>query len=158
MAVALGAPGADGDGGPAGGGAPVDGAGVVTGNVVAQAVELGAFAAGQDAGAAVEFAQPGESGGQVLAAGEGWQDADRPRDAVAALAGGQAERAVRADGDAVCVAVAAAGGARRVVRRRRSPAGTVRRCREAAARCRGASCWAARRRGAGRAGGAGRGW
>ena len=60
VAVAFGTPGADGDGGLAGGGAPVDGAGVVAGHVLAQAVELGALAAGQDAGAAVELAQPGQ--------------------------------------------------------------------------------------------------
>ncbi len=42
--------------GLAGRGAPVDGAGVVAGNVLAQAVEFRALAAGQDAGAAVEFA------------------------------------------------------------------------------------------------------
>ncbi len=111
MAVAFGAPGAYRDRGLAGGGAPVDGAGVVAGDVFAQAVELRALAAGQDAGAAVEFAQAGEFRREVLAAGEGGQDANRPGDRVGALAGEEAERAVGTDGHSVCVAVAAAGGA-----------------------------------------------
>lgn len=111
MAVAFGAPGAYRDCCLAGGGAPVDGAGVVTGDVLAQAVEFRAFAAGQDAGAAVEFAQAGEFRGEVLAAGERGQDADRPRDGVGALAGEEAEGAVGTDCHSVCVAVAAAGGA-----------------------------------------------
>lgn len=110
MAVALGAPRTDGHRGPAGGGAPVDGAGVVAGDVVAEAVELGALTARQEAGAAVEFAEPGQPGGQVLAAGEGRQDADRPGDGVCSLAGEEAERSVRTDRHAVGVAVAAAGG------------------------------------------------
>ena len=97
MAVAFGTPGAYGDRGLAGCGAPVDGTGVVAGDVLAEAVELRALAAGQDAGAAVEFAQAGQLRGQVLAAGEGGQDAYGPGDVVAALAGGEAERAVRAD-------------------------------------------------------------
>ena len=95
----------------AGGGAPVDGAGVVAGDVLAQGVEFRAFAAGQDAGAAVEFAQAGQFRGEVLAAGEGGQDAYGPGDLVGALAGEEAEGAVGADRDAVGLAVAAAGGA-----------------------------------------------
>ena len=112
-AVAFGAPGADGEGLPAGGGAPVDGAGVVAGGVVAEAVEFGAFAAGQDAGAAVEFAEPGELGGEVLATGEGGQDAQGPGDVVTALPGREAEWTVGADGDAYGVVVAASGGVQR---------------------------------------------
>ena len=62
VAVAFGTPGAYRDRRLAGGGAPVDRAGVVAGNVLAEAVELRALAAGQDAGAAVEFAQAGQLG------------------------------------------------------------------------------------------------
>ncbi len=109
--VAFGAPGAYGDGGLAGGRAPVDGTGVVAGDVLAQTVELRALAAGEDAGAAVEFAEAGQLGGQVLAAGERGQNADRPRHPVGALAGEEAEWTVRADRDAVGLAVTATGGA-----------------------------------------------
>lgn len=110
MPVAFGAPGADGHLVLAGRGAPVDGAGVVAGDVVAEAVELGALAAGQDAGTAVEFAQAGQPGREVLAAGEGRQDPDGPGGRLGALAGPQAQGAVGADRDAVGLAVAAAGG------------------------------------------------
>lgn len=132
MAVAFRAPGAYGDRGLAGCGAPVDGSGVVAGDVLAEAVEFGALAAGQHAGAAVEFAEPGQSRGEVLAAGEGgrtrtvqgtlwlpWRE-KRPR--------GPYERMVtRSDWRSPRRV-----GRRRVVRRRRSPGGTVRRWREAA--------------------------
>jgi hypothetical protein len=111
VAVAFGAPGAYGDRGLAGCGAPVDGAGLVTGDVLAQAVELGALAAGEHAGAAVQFAEAGQFGGQVLAAGERGQDAYRPEGLVGALAGEEAEGAVGADGDPVGPAIASAGGA-----------------------------------------------
>lgn len=70
MAVAFGAPGAYRDRGLPGRGSPVDGAGVVAGDVLAEAVEFRALATGEDAGAAVQFAQAGQLGGQVLAAGE----------------------------------------------------------------------------------------
>ena len=49
----------------------------------------------------------------MLAAGEGGQDAQRPRDVVATLPSCQAEGAVRADRDADGVVIAAAGGAER---------------------------------------------
>lgn len=111
MAITLGAPGADGDRGLSGRGPPVDRAGVVTRDVLAEAVELGALTAGQHAGAAVQFAEAGQAGGQVLAAGEGRQDTDGPGDLVVALPGGEAQGAVRADGDPFGSAVAAAGGA-----------------------------------------------
>lgn len=111
MAVAFGAPGADGDRGPAGCGAPVDGTGVVAGDVLAQAVEFCAFAAGQDAGTAVEFTQTSEFRREVLAAGERGQNPYGPGNSVGALAVEEAQGAVGADGDAAGLAVAAAGGA-----------------------------------------------
>lgn len=70
MPVAFGAPGADGDGVAPGARAPVDRADVVAREVLAQGVELGALTADQDGGSAVEFAQAGEAGRQVLAARE----------------------------------------------------------------------------------------
>ena len=77
--VPLGPPGADHDGGRPGGAPPVDGADVVAGHVLAQAVELGALAALQDGGPAVQLAQPGQPAGQVLAGVERRQGADGPR-------------------------------------------------------------------------------
>ena len=77
--VALRPPGPHHDGGRPGGAPPVDGADVVAGDVLAQAVELGALAALQDGGPAVQLAQPGQPAGQVLAGGERRQRPDRPR-------------------------------------------------------------------------------
>ena len=79
-------------GGP-GRAAPVDGAHVVAGHVLAQAVELGALAALQDGRPAVELAQPGQPAGQVLAGVERRQRADGPRRGVLGLAAGHAQRA-----------------------------------------------------------------
>src|SRR5690606_10115275 len=66
VTVPLGTPGADRDRRLTGRGAPVDGTGVVAGDVLAQAVELGALTPRQDAGAAVEFPQTGQLRRQVL--------------------------------------------------------------------------------------------
>lgn len=107
VTVPLGTPCAHRDGGLTCGGSPVDGAGVVAGHIRAQAVELRALATGEDTGAAVELAESGETGRQMLPAGEGRQDPYRPRDLVIPLPGGQAQRPERADGDALGPAVTA---------------------------------------------------
>ena len=135
----------------AGGGPPVDGADVVAVDVLAQRVELGALAADQRRGAAVELAQPGQLRGQVLARGERRQHAHGPGHRVRALAGGEPQRPERADGDAV----GAARSPRRVGRSRVvDPAAFARRAGRAAMP-RGARRrrTAARRHGHGRAAG-----
>ena len=73
-----------------GGGAPVDRAHVVALDVVAQAVELGALAAGAHGGAAVELAQHGEPARQVPARRERVQRAHRPGHLDATAAGPRA--------------------------------------------------------------------
>lgn len=96
---------------------------------------------------------------EVLAAGEGWQDSYGPGHLVAALAGEETEGAVRADGDAVRLAVASAGGAQAggqastLMRRGPSDGGGRR-----PPRCPAPSCWEARRHGGGRAGGGRKDW
>jgi hypothetical protein len=106
VTVPLGAPCAYCDGGLTCGSSPVDGAGVVAGHIRTQAVEFRALATGEDTGAAVELAESGEAGRQMLPAGEGRQDPNRPRDLVIPLPGGKSKRAERADGDAFGLAVA----------------------------------------------------
>ncbi len=122
--VPLRPPGPDGHIRPARRGTPVDGTGVVSGRVVPQAVELGPLAAGQDAGAAVEFAEAGQFARQESSTGEGGKDADGPGDLVMTLAGGEPERAVRTDRDTYRFAVSAAGGLQPGGDTRRSPGGT----------------------------------
>lgn len=106
VAVPLGAPRAYRDGGLTCSGPPVDGPGVVARHVRTQAVEFRALATGEDTGAAVELAESGETGRQMLPAGEGRQDPYRPWDLVVPLSGGEPQRAEGADGDALGSAVA----------------------------------------------------
>ena len=109
-AVLLGLPGAHDEVLAPGGGPPVDRAHVVALDVVAQAVELGALAAGAHRGPAVELAQHGEPAGQVLAGGEGVQRADRAGHRDRPLPRGQPQRPEHAHGDPVGEAVTAPGG------------------------------------------------
>ena len=96
-AVLLGLPGADHEVLAAGGGAPVDAAHVVSVDVVAQAVELGALSPGAQRCPTVQLPQHGEPAGQVLAGGERVQRPQPPRYLERPLPGGQAERSGGAD-------------------------------------------------------------
>ena len=98
-AVAFGPPGAHHDVGAARGGAPVDGPDVVTDDVLAQRVELGALATDQHGHHAVELPQLGQPRRQMLTRQERRQDADLPRHPMGALPARKAERSDRARGD-----------------------------------------------------------
>ena len=78
--IALRAPGAYQHLAPAGSGAPVDGAHVVSDDVLAQGVELGPLPAHHDGAASVHLPQPGQARVQVAARAEGRQDPDGGRD------------------------------------------------------------------------------
>lgn len=157
-AVAFGAPGTHGDFGTSGGRAPVDGPGVVTRNVPAQTVELGALAPAERAGPPVQLAQAGCLRSEQAAAVERRQDAEAARNAVRRLAGDESQGSVRADGDAVCDGFAPARGAELGMElagsMRRAPRLGAGRRRWSPAR----RCWAARRRGAVPAGAVTRCW
>ena len=109
-AVLLGLPGAHDEVAAPRGGPPVDGPHVVAVDVVAQAVELGALAAGAHRGPAVELAQDREPARQVLAGREGVEGADRPGHLDRALPGGEAEGPADAHGHAVGDPVTPPGG------------------------------------------------
>ena len=127
--VALGPPGADDHVVAARGGPPVDRADVVADHVLAQRVELGALPADQRRVLAVELAQPGQLGGQVLAR-RGTAAAPGPTTAPGGSPGG---RPARAGPSERTVTVAASG--RRAgsgVERGDEPAALARRARRAA--------------------------
>lgn len=106
-AVALGAPGPDEHVPPARGRPPVDGPDVVADHVLAQAVELAALSRPHRPVLPVELAELRQLAGQVLAAAERRQRPDRVRALEGPLAGREAQRPERPDGDGVAAEVAA---------------------------------------------------